>query len=314
MAQIRTFVTIAENKHFGSAAQKLAISQPSLSQALVALEAGLGVQLIERSTRKVIVTPVGQMLLPFAKSTLEAAENFANIARGVNGDLVGPLTIGMIPTIAPYILPNVLRLLAERLPATEPCIVEDQTKHLLESLKDGQIDCAVMALPIGITGITEIPLYDEDFVVVVPPQHPLAGRDDVVLDELRTLNLELLLLDDGHCLRDQIIDLCHQSDVSIHSNSSITTRAASLTTVIECVAGGLGATLVPESAIEVECGRKTVGIARFAPHVTAKRTIALAYRSSSARDAEFAKFAELVTGAYRRALSGETGPTLIDRY
>ncbi|MBN9643329.1 hydrogen peroxide-inducible genes activator [Corynebacterium mendelii] len=305
LAQLRTFVTIAENKHFGTAAQKLNISQPSLSQALVALENGLDIQLIERSTRKVIVTSVGEMLLPYAKATLDAADSFLNHARGANGDLVGPLTIGIIPTVAPYILPNLLRLMADRLPDSRPCIIEDQTKHLLEGLRDGQVDCAIMALPIGINGVNEKKLYDENFLVVVPEDHRFAGRNDLTLSDLHDLGMELLLLDDGHCLRDQIIDLCHKSDVAIGGPGTITTRAASLSTVMECVAGGLGATLVPASAVPLECNRPGLAIARFAPSVTAKRTIALAYRGSSSRDSEFEKFGQLVEGSFRRATNNQ---------
>lgn len=147
LAQMRTFVTIAENKHFGTAANKLSISQPSLSQALVALENGLGVQLIERSTRKVIVTPVGEELLPYAKATLEAADTFLAHSRGANGTLSGPLTLGLIPTVAPYLLTGVLTGFKDNYPELEPRIVEEQTKHLLQQLRDGQIDAGVIALP-----------------------------------------------------------------------------------------------------------------------------------------------------------------------
>lgn len=136
LAQLRTFVTIAENRHFGSAAAKLNISQPSLSQALVALESGLEIQLIERSTRKVIVTPSGEELLPYAKATLEAADAFVHRARGAQGMLTGSLAIGIIPTIAPYILPELLRIIHERFPALNPKIVEETTPTLLDQLRD----------------------------------------------------------------------------------------------------------------------------------------------------------------------------------
>ena len=138
LAQLRTFVTVAEQKHFVAAAGKLGISQPSLSQALAALETGLGIQLIERSTRRVIVTPTGEQLLPFAKATLEAADAFVSQARGAFGVLSGPLNIGIIPTIAPYILPTLLKLIAEEYPELEPRIVENQTDNLLQRLRDGQ--------------------------------------------------------------------------------------------------------------------------------------------------------------------------------
>ena len=154
LAQLRTFVTVAEQKHFVSAANKLGISQPSLSQALAALESGLGIQLIERSTRRVIVTPTGEELLPYAKATLEAADAFVAQSRGALGALAGPLNIGVIPTIAPYILPTLLKLIEEEYPDLEPRIVENQTEELLQRLRDGQIDVAVLATPTGATGVS----------------------------------------------------------------------------------------------------------------------------------------------------------------
>ncbi|MBI9000634.1 hydrogen peroxide-inducible genes activator [Corynebacterium sp. CCM 9185] len=310
LAQLRTFVTIAENRHFGTAAAKLSISQPSLSQALVALETGLGVQLIERSTRRVIVTPTGEELLPSAKATLDAAETFLAMARGACGSLTGPLALGMIPTVAPYILPRLLRHVTSELPDLQPCIIEDQTKHLLEQLRDGQIDCAVVALPVAGTGLATDALYDENFAIVVPETSPLAGREDVTLPEVRQLNL--LLLDDGHCLRDQIIDLCQSPDFSPISSGpgTATTRAASLSTVMQCVAGELGTTLVPVSAIPSECNRPGLAVAHFAPGIDAHRTIGLAYRASSARREEFQQLGELIRSAYTETVSGLSGTSM----
>ena len=309
LAQLRTFVTIAENKHFGTAAAKLAISQPSLSQALVALETGLGVQLIERSTRRVIVTPSGDALLTYAKATLDAAEAFLSYARGANGNLSGPLTIGMIPTIAPYILPNLLHLINAELPELEPRIVEDQTKHLLEQLRDGHIDLAVLAVPTDQPGLIEIPLYTEDFVVVVPHDHKLAGRDDLTIDALRGLNL--LLLDDGHCLRDQVVDLCRSADFTPDNRNTAVTRAASLATVTQCVSGGLGSTLIPLSAVAAECQRDSLAIAQFNPAVNASRTIGLVYRGSTSRTDEFATFGTLITRAYQDSIADVVKPATL---
>lgn len=307
LAQLRTFATIAECKHFGSAATKLSISQPSLSQALVALENGLGVQLIERSTRKVIVTPAGEKLLPFAKATLDAAESFLAHARGANGSLTGPLTVGIIPTIAPYILPPMLSIVDREYPDLEPHIVEDQTKHLLALLRDGAIDVAVMALPSESPGMREIPLYDEDFVVVIDDEHPLAGRQDLQLSALD--QLELLLLDDGHCLHDQIVDLCRKADINPISSTTAMTRASSLTTVMQLVVAGLGSTLVPVSAVPWECTRPGLSTANFGPEVTANRRIGLVYRSSSSRAEEFGQFATILQRAFSEAMNKarETG-------
>ncbi|WIM69913.1 hydrogen peroxide-inducible genes activator [Corynebacterium suedekumii] len=304
LSQLRTFVTIAENKHFGTAATKLSISQPSLSQALVALEHGLGVQLIERSTRRVIVTPAGEELLPFAKATLDAADAFLARSRGANGTLIGPLTIGIIPTIAPYILAGLLTALNEQYPDLEPRIVEDQTRHLVQMLRDGQIDVALMALPSEASGVIDLPLYKEEFVVVVPAGHEFAGRDDLGLDCLQ--DLDLLLLDDGHCLHDQIVDLCRSADINPTEATNAVTRASSLTTIMQLVAGGLGSTLVPLSAVSTETTRPGLAVSRFDDSVTAQREVGLVFRSSSSRNEEFGILGELITAAYQAAVADQT--------
>ncbi|OFP35854.1 hydrogen peroxide-inducible genes activator [Corynebacterium sp. HMSC071B10] len=304
LAQLRTFVTIAEHKHFGTAASKLHISQPSLSQALVALESGLNIQLIERSTRKVIVTPAGKELLPFAKATLEAADAFVSHAKGTHGVLHGPLTIGVIPTVAPYLLPGLLPLLNQEFAELRPRIVEEQTEHLLAQLRDGRMDLAILALPTDATGLTEVPLYDEEFVVVTGTDSAHAGSRKLSLDALS--NLELLLLDDGHCLRDQVIDLCKRADARNASAAHSDTRAASLTTIIQLVMAGFGATLVPLSAVATECDRPDLGLATFAKGVEAHRTIGLAYRASSTRGEEFAALGRLIVQAYGAAAERST--------
>lgn len=304
LAQLRTFVTIAENRHFGTAANKLNISQPSLSQALVALESGLGVQLIERSTRKVIVTSTGEKLLPLAKATLEAAENFVAHSRGANGVLAGPLSIGIIPTLAPYILPEFLHLTREFYPELKPRIVEDQTEQLIQQLRDGHIDLALLALPASATGVNEYPLFDEQFIVVTNSEHEAAGRSDLTLDVLDELNL--LLLDDGHCLREQIVDLCRLVNAAPHADADSATRASSLTTIMQLVGAGLGSTLIPPSAIATECTRPGLGLATFDEGVVAQRTIGMVCRSSSSRTAAYEKLGALVTRAHRHAVEKGT--------
>ncbi|MCZ9308503.1 MULTISPECIES: hydrogen peroxide-inducible genes activator [Corynebacterium] len=300
LAQLRTFVTIAENKHFGTAAAKLGISQPSLSQALVALENGLGIQLIERSTRKVIITPVGAQLLPYAKATLDAAEAFFTHSRGIHGQLTGPLTIGIIPTIAPYILPELLPALRTHFPRLEPRFVEDRTEPLVSMLRDGRIDVAVMALPSESNGMVDQPLYDEPFVIVVPADHPLAGQCDLGLDALD--ELKLLLLDDGHCLHNQIIELCRKAHVNTKDAASAVTRASSLATVVQLVDAGLGSTLVPASAVSVECTRPGLATATFAEDVSAHRNVGLVYRGSTSRAEEFTKIGKIVAQAFSAAM------------
>lgn len=308
LAQLRTFVTIAEHKHFGTAAAKLKISQPSLSQALLALESGLGVQLIERSTRKVIVTQRGHAVLPYAKAALEAADAFVAHARGSEGTLGNPLTIGIIPTVAPYILPGLLRELREHYPIAQPRFVEEQTEHLLTQLREGQIDCAILATPVDAPGIETTELYTEPFVAITPAGHPLSGADQLQLDDLA--QLELLLLDDGHCLRDQVIDLCKLAGIAESTAAQSVTRAASLTTVVQLVVAGMGSTLLPQSAVGAECSRPGLAVIPFAEDAGAHRTIGLAHRASASREEDYDALGQLVTSAYTSALEAARSATL----
>ena len=301
LPQLRAFVAIADTGHFGQAAARLGISQPSLSQALSTLEQGLGVQLVERSTRRVLVTPLGRGLIPYARQASEIVDEIVARASGRTDDLSGPLSIGVIPTVAPYVLPNFLQLVRDELPDLKPRIVEEPTERLIESLRSGTIDAAIMALPSDVPSFDEIYLYDEEFYIVVPEDHPLAGKEDVKLEAIR--DLDLLLLDDGHCLRDQVLDICRKVDAVHGESSSLETRAASLSTVVQCVAGGLGQSLVPESAVKIEADRSGLAVARFEGPARPGRTIGLVHRASSVRGGEFNRIAELVRQAYIDAIA-----------
>ncbi|MGL4306619.1 MAG: LysR substrate-binding domain-containing protein [Mycobacteriaceae bacterium] len=291
LAQLRAFVAIAEYRHFGSAATSLGITQPTLSQALSALEAGLRVQLVERSTRRVLVTAAGENLLSNAMATLEAADGFVSAAAGVASGLSGPLRMGLIPTVAPYLLPSLLPTLKTSLPTLRPRVIEDQTARLLESLRAGSLDVAVLALPSDSASNIEIPLYTEDFVLLLPSEHPLSGQINLSVELLA--ELPLLLLDEGHCLRDQTLDLCRSADVVPIATE---TRATSLSTVVQCVAGGLGVTLLPESALPVEVGRSGLTMARFASPAPG-RTMGLVYRASSTRAEDYLSLAAVIKQA-----------------
>ncbi|WP_415974631.1 hydrogen peroxide-inducible genes activator [Rhodococcus sp. 077-4] len=288
LSHLRAFVAIAQYRHFGTAATKLNISQPSLSQALAALEQGLGVQLIERSTRRVLVTAAGNQLLGRATAALDAADGLVSAAAGLGGRLNGSLRLGIIPTVAPYVLPTVLPAVRAEYPDLVPRIVEDHTARLLDALRSGAIDVAVLAVPVVDSGMVEIPMYTEDFVLALPAEHAMAGRRDLTVADLR--GLPLLLLDEGHCLREQTLDLCRSVDIAPDASD---TRAASLTTVVQCVAGGLGLTLLPRSAVDVEVARAGLSTAEFA-HPAPGRTIGLVHRSSSARSAEYGALAGLL--------------------
>jgi LysR family transcriptional regulator, hydrogen peroxide-inducible genes activator len=292
LAGLRAFVAVAEKQHFGSAATALGVSQSTLSQALAALETGLDTHLVERSTRRVRVTPEGTQLLPLAQAVIEAAEAFTAAAAGASDPLHGSMRLGLIPTVAPYVLPAVLAGLTQRLPALTLRVVEDQTERLLASLREGALDAALISLPFsgpaGTAGLTSIPIYDEDFVLALPPGHPLSGKHRVPVAALA--ELPLLLLDEGHCLRDQALDVCQKAGVRADLAD---TRAASLATAVQCVTGGLGATLIPQSAAPVEAGRSRLGLAEFAAPRPGRR-IGLVFRSSSGRDESYRRVAAII--------------------
>ncbi|HZU46726.1 MAG TPA: hydrogen peroxide-inducible genes activator [Mycobacterium sp.] len=288
IAGLRAFAAVAEKQHFGGAATTLSVSQSTLSQALAALETGLGVQLIERSTRRVFLTPEGRQLLPHAQAVIDAVDAFTAAAAGASDPLEGSMRLGLIPTVAPYVLPTVLGGLAERLPALTLRVVEDQTERLLAALHEGALDAALIAMPAETSGITEIPIYDEDFVLALPPGHPLSGKRRVPPAALA--QLPLLLLDEGHCLRDQALDVCHKAGIQAELAN---TRAASLATAVQCVTGGLGVTLIPQSAVAVEAARSRLGLAQFATPRPGRR-IGLVFRSSSGRDAAYRRLAAII--------------------
>lgn len=288
IAGLRAFVAIAERRQFSGAATSLGVSQSTLSQALAALETGLGSRLIERSTRRVLLTPEGIELLPRAQAVVEAVDAFTAAAAGSSDPLRAGMRLGLIPTIAPYVLPTVLAGLAERFPEMTLRVTEDQTERLLTVLREGALDAALIALPADAHGITAIPIYDEDFVLALPPGHPLSGKRRVPTTALA--DLPLLLLDEGHCLRDQALEVCHKAGVRAELAN---TRAASLATAVQCVTGGLGVTLIPQSAVPVEATRSHLGLAQFAAPRPGRR-IGLVYRSSSGRDESYRQLAGMI--------------------
>ena len=285
IAGLRAFVAVAEKQQFSSAATTLGVSQSTLSQALAALETGLGTQLLERSTRRIFLTTEGRQLLPRALAVVEAVDAFTAAAAGAADPLQASMRLGLIPTVAPYVLPTLLGGLAERLPSLTLRVIEDQTERLLALLREGALDAALIALPAKAAGVTAIPIYDEDFVLALPPEHPLSGKRRVPTTALA--ELPLLLLDEGHCLRDQALDVCHTAGVRAELAN---TRAASLATAVQCVSGGLGVTLIPQSAVPVEAARSRLGLAQFAAPRPGRR-IGLVFRSSSGRDESYRQLA-----------------------
>ncbi|MGK5632419.1 hydrogen peroxide-inducible genes activator [Streptomyces sp. URMC 123] len=288
LAQLRAFAAVADTLHFRDAAAAIGMSQPALSGAVSALEETLGVQLLERTTRKVLLSPAGERLAARARTVLEAVGELMEEAEAARAPFTGTLRLGVIPTVAPYLLPTVLRLVRDRYPALDLQVHEEQTSSLLDGLGQGRLDLLLLAVPLGAPGVTELPLFDEDFVLVTPRDHWLGGRGDIPREALR--ELDLLLLDEGHCLRDQALDICREA--GRETGAPVTASAAGLSTLVQLVAGGLGVTLLPRTALRVETGRNDqLATGYFADPAPARR-IALVMRTGAARQREFTAFAE----------------------
>ena len=296
LSQLRAFVAVAECLHFRDAAAAIGMSQPALSGAVSALEEALGVQLIERTTRKVLLSTAGERLAVRARAVLEAVGELMEEAEAVRAPFTGVLRLGVIPTVAPYLLPAVLRLVHDRYPELDLQVHEEQTSSLLEGLAVGRLDLLLLAVPLGVPGVTELPLFDEDFVLVTERDHWLGGRADIPREALR--ELPLLLLDEGHCLRDQALDICREAGRA--EGAPVTTSAAGLSTLVQLVAGGLGVTLLPRTAVTVETGRNDALATGYFAEPAPSRRVALGMRTGAARREEF----EELAGALREAMRG----------
>ncbi|WP_208034018.1 LysR substrate-binding domain-containing protein [Streptomyces cyanogenus] len=294
LAQLRAFAAVAEHLHFRDAAAAIGMSQPALSGAVSALEETLGVTLLERTTRKVLLSPAGERLAVRARAVLEAVGALLEEAEAVRAPFTGVLRLGVIPTVAPYLLPAVLRLVHERYPHLDLQVHEEQTASLLDGLNSGRLDLLLLAVPLGVPGVVELPLFDEDFVLVTPPDHWLGGREGIPREALKELNL--LLLDEGHCLRDQALDICREAG---REDAPVTTTAAGLSTLVQLVAGGLGCTLLPRTALELETARSSRLLTGYFAEPAPTRRVAFAMRAGAARAAEYEELAEALREALR---------------
>lgn len=242
LKDLRYLIAVADTGHFGRAAERCFVSQPTLSAQLKKLEDYLGVPLVERQPRKALLTPAGVEIVIRARRIVEATEEVVEIAQAHREPLAGRLRIAFLPTIGPYLLPVIAPKLRKQLPRLELMLYEYQTAPMLERLRNGEIDMGVLALPVDMDGLAAKPLYDEPFTIAAPANHPLADRKQVKLEDLR--GVTLLLLEDGHCLRDQALDVCNRIDV--HEKQDF--RATSIETLRQMVAAGAGVTLMPELA------------------------------------------------------------------
>jgi LysR family hydrogen peroxide-inducible transcriptional activator len=291
LQQLRYAVAVADAHHFGRAAQSCLVSQPALSAQVRELEARLGVQLFERTSHGVLVTAVGTDVVERARRILREVEDLSEAAVGARGDLAGRLRLGVIPTIAPYVLPPAIGLIAEEYPEVQLYLREDRTETLIRQLQAGELDVLLLALPLARAGIDELSLYEEPFLLAVPEAHKLARRRRCAVSALE--NERLVLLEEGHCLRDQALAVCEQAGSGGHAE----VQGTSLPTVIHMVGAGLGVTLLPASAIERDVlPGERVAVRALGPPAPS-RTVGFAWRSSSARASAYRRLGELVAAA-----------------
>ena len=249
LTELRYIVAVAREKHFGKAAETCYVSQPTLSVAIKKLEDELEVKLFERSAGDVTVTPLGQEIVRQAQMVLEQAAGIKEIAKRGQDPLAGPLALGVIYTIGPYLLPDLVRQAIERTPQMPLVLQENFTARLLEMLRTGEIDCAILAEPFPDTALATAALYDEPFLAAVPSTHPLAERDFVTSQDLKQETM--LLLGTGHCFRDHVLEVCPEfarfsSDAEGIRKSF---EGSSLETIKHMVAAGMGVTLVPRLSV-----------------------------------------------------------------
>jgi len=303
LRQLRYFDALARHGHFGRAADACSISQPALSVQIKELEQSLGASLFDRSARQLRLTGVGEEFAHRVREILRAIDELAELARASDDGLAGRLRIGVIPTIAPYLLPGIIETLTREHAGLDIHVRETLTARLIDELAEGRLDAAIVALPVSEPSLTEVAVFSEEFVLV----RPRADEGKPIPDREALRQMRLLLLEEGHCFRDQALSFCNMA----------TTRpreildGSSLTTLVQMVGAGLGVTLIPEMAVAVETRSASVSVARFqAPRPT--RTIGLIWRKSSPLIRQLHE----VAGAVRRSagirLASAAGPGKAD--
>ena len=289
LRDLRYLIAVAEHRHFGQAAAACCVSQPTLSGQIKKLEDRLGVTLFERSKRQVAITPIGARILEQARAVIERVETLEALAQAHRDPLAGPLRLGMIPTLGPYLTPWLFPLLRERLPTMCPILSEDITARLLERLRNHEIDAALLATPVEEPDLTDLPLFDEPFWLVIPRAHRLYDQDEITASQLP--REELLLLADGHCLAQQVEDVCHLQDAGAAARDL---RAASLETLIQLVGAGFGCTLVPALALRGSWTTDVGVVTRRLDMPGAFRRVRLAYRPGFPRPQALTALATLI--------------------
>jgi LysR family hydrogen peroxide-inducible transcriptional activator len=286
LKQLRYLSALAEQRHFGKAAETCAVTQPALSMQIRELEKDLGVDLVERRPGEVILTEVGVEVARRAEHVLAAARDLTEFARHSGRLLTGRLRLGVIPTLAPYVLPKILPALQEHFPDLRVELRETQTRNLMDELARGALDAVLLALPVAEPDIETLPLFDDPFLLAVPTADPRSGKAKLSPRDIE--RDRLILLEEGHCLRDQALAFC-----APRRDAPSGLGATSLSTVMQMVANGYGVTLLPKIALDVEGRDARVRMLRFRDPAPA-RTIGLAWRRTSPRKADFAALGRIV--------------------
>jgi LysR family hydrogen peroxide-inducible transcriptional activator len=295
LRQLHYFKALSEIRHFGRAAEACHVTQPALSMQIKELESELGVTLIERRKNGIQLTSEGQEIARRGAGILLSAQDLQDFAADKGGPLGRNLSLGVIPTIAPYFLPLALPELQQRYPELELTLHEAQTDHLLDELSDGALDVALLALPVGDNRFHSVPLFEDRFLLAMPASAPAP-------DSIRTADLlpeKLILLEEGHCLRDQALAVCG----GVGKGAMSKFGATSLTTVLQMVANGYGSTLLPEMAVPVEVRADTpLTLRHLVPEPS--RIIGLIWRASAPRPERFEKLGEVLLDVWKRSDSG----------
>jgi len=284
LRQLRYFDALARHGHFGRAAEACSITQPALSMQIKEMEEALGGQLLERSARQVTLTRFGEELAQRIRDILRSIDELGDFARASRDQLAGRLRIGMIPTVAPYLLPKVIGNLKRMHPELDVHIREALTAKLIQELAEGRLDAAIVALPVSEPSLTEVALFTENFVLVRPAEDE--GKPAPDREALR--QMRLLLLEEGHCFRDQALSFCKMRSPPLEMLD-----ANSLSTLVQMVSAGVGVTLIPEMAMTVETRSASVSIARF-KNPQPSRTIGMVWRKTSPLAKQLLQISEVV--------------------
>lgn len=273
LRDLRYLVALADLRHFGRAAEACHVSQPTLSMQLRKLEDYLDVPLLERNSRQVMLTPMGERIVEQARRVLREADGLLRMAKLARDPFSGELRLGIIPTVAPYLLPRILPRLRKRFPTLLVQLVESQTASLLRMLRGGEIEAAIAALPFDLDHTVQVPIYTEPFLLAVAKEHPKARRKTVELTDLD--DEQVLLLEDGHCLRDQALAVCSSAGAIENANFS----ATSIETLRQMVGAGAGVTLMPQLAAVSDANVRYIPFRTDPPH----RVVGMIWRDSSPR-------------------------------